>query len=237
MRPLFAFPSGGGADLDGVTLTVLNMGDGSWTISDLDTIVDTVNTVSGITTFTMNALASSSADYNIARGSNIRGWRAYKLLQDSAGNQITTEDNCLLRVRITPQAQTNPFDDELVVGLCEDPTSTVAATIKLVGAISRHNRGILHMGSFSQNGSWTSRTGAVAAVDVTIMVNGGRYGQVHAMTLDSSGNALADPDRSGLVPTPTTNLYLAVFLGRFTTGVDANDDAGYRIETQLIKFA
>ena len=182
-------------------------------------------------------LASTSTDYRASSGSNIRTWRAYRLLQDGAGNQLNTEDNFLLRVRITPQAQTLAFDDEVVVGICEDPTSTLAATIKGVGALSRRESGTLNLGSFSQNGSSISSSGSPAAVDVTIACNGGRYGQLHTMTIDSSGNAIADPDRGGLLPTAATDLYLVVFLGRVTSPVAVGADAGYRLETQLIKFA
>ncbi len=136
--------------LKDIALTEIDLTDGTWTLEDPDSLVDTVAFASGQNTVTFNA-ASGSADLNIGSGSNFRGPRWYKLLSVS-GQQATTATPIVLLTRIEPdKSSASDFGQRHVIGTSHQPTSTVTNTINGAGAGWQINDGSTTI----QMGAWT----------------------------------------------------------------------------------
>lgn len=136
--------------LKDIALTEIDLSDGTWTLEDPDSLVDTVTFSSGQNTVTFNA-ASGSADLNIGSGSNFRGPRWYKLLSVS-GQQATTATPIVLLTRIEPdKSSASDFGQRHVIGTSHQPTSTVTNTINGAGAGWQINDGSTTI----QMGAWT----------------------------------------------------------------------------------
>lgn len=136
--------------LQNIALTEIDLTDGTWTLEDPDSLVDTVAFSSGQNTVTFNA-AGGSADLNIGSGSNFRGPRWYKLLSVS-GQQATTATPIVLLTRIEPdKSSASDFGQRHVIGTSHQPTSTVTNTINGAGAGWQINDGSTTI----QMGAWT----------------------------------------------------------------------------------
>lgn len=136
--------------LKDIALAEIDLTDGSWTLEDPDSLVDTVAFSSGQNTITFNA-ASGSADLNIGSGTNFRGPRWYKLLSVS-GQQATTAIPIVFLTRIEPdKSSASDFGQRHVIGTSHNPTSTVTNTINGAGAAWQINDNSQTI----QMGAWT----------------------------------------------------------------------------------
>lgn len=81
------------AGLFDVAVEVVDLTDGTWTLYDPDSLVQSISFDSGTGehTVTMNELASPTSDYNPCGGSGYRGPRWYKALEIS-GNAVNADD-------------------------------------------------------------------------------------------------------------------------------------------------
>jgi hypothetical protein len=119
--------------LQDIALDEIDLTDGTWTLEDPDSLVDTVAFSSGTNTVTFNAVAGSN-NYNISSGTAFRGPRWYKLLSIS-GQQATTAMPTVLVTRLEPDPGSgSDFGQRHIIGTTFDPTSTVTNDLNGVGA-------------------------------------------------------------------------------------------------------
>ena len=139
--------------LQNIALEEIDLTDGTWTLLDPDSLIDTVAFGSGKNTITWNA-TTGSADLVMTNGSNFRGPRWYKLLSIS-GQQATTATPLVFVTDIEPDnSSASDFGQKHYIGTSHVPTSTVTDTIKGVGAVWQINQSSTTM----QMGAWTRTT-------------------------------------------------------------------------------
>ena len=123
----------GSPSLANIPLTEVNLTDGSWTLLDPDGLVKSVTYAGGFHTITWNALAAGSSDYTWTHGgSNHRAPRWHKVLNVS-GTDIQAGDFLLFTSRIEPDLTVNAFNQKVVFGVADDPTSTAVSNIDGTG--------------------------------------------------------------------------------------------------------
>ena len=133
-----------------IALQAIDLTDGTWTLEDPDSLVDTVTHAAGQNTVTWNA-AVASADLTMTTGTNFRGPRWYKLLNIS-GSQATTATPLVFVSDVEPdKSAASDFNQKHYVGTSHNPTSTVVNTISGVGASYQINSGATTI----QAGVWT----------------------------------------------------------------------------------
>ena len=76
-------PPAASASLYDLTLTEVNLADGSWTLEDPDSLVDTVTYSASGNLVTWNTLAAGSANYRWDSGTTVRAPRWYKTPRQS----------------------------------------------------------------------------------------------------------------------------------------------------------
>lgn len=160
-----AVPSGPGPSLANVALTEVNLTDGSWVLLDPDGLVKSITYAGGFHTITWNELAVGSSDYNWTAGTNHRAPRWHKVLNVSE-TDIQAGDFLLFTSRIEPDLTFTGFNQQVVCGVAEDPTSTAALTIDGTGGyyirIGAGNPtfGTWQVNTGTSSGSATNRIGA-----------------------------------------------------------------------------
>jgi hypothetical protein len=136
-----------------VALTDVNLTDGTWTLLDPDNLVKSIAYAGGFHTITWNALAAGSSDYNWTAGTNHRAPRWHKVLNVS-GTDIQAGSFLLFTSRIQPDLSFGQFNQQVVFGAAEDPTSTAATTIDGTGGY------YIRLGTGSPTfGTWQVNTG------------------------------------------------------------------------------
>lgn len=136
--------------LKDIALEEIDLTDGTWTLEDPDSLIDTVTFGSGQNTITWNA-AAGSANLVMTSGTTFRGPRWYKLLSIS-GQQATTATPLVFVTDIQPDKSSgSDFSQKHYIGTSHNPASTTTDTIKGVGAAWQINSGSLTI----QMGAWT----------------------------------------------------------------------------------
>lgn len=140
IAPVFPGVTTGGST--GVSL--LNMGgdvvdltDGSWTLLDPDSLIDTVSFSGGFNTVTWNVLGSGSQNYQWNAGGEHRAPRWYKAL--AIDNTAITTDNQLILTTVMAldaSADYGDFNQAVVVGAATDASSVVIDTMDGSGGIA-----------------------------------------------------------------------------------------------------
>jgi len=146
-------PSSGGSEYD-KTLTIIDLTDGSWTLYDPDSLIDTTYGTNGVTfasdfnTIQFNNLAVGSSNYNWV-GSVHRAPRWYKTLTIN-GNDVAGEDTLTGVFRIEDDDTVSDFNRRLILGWSEDPTAVAASGTIITAASYNRSEGSapLH-GAFS----------------------------------------------------------------------------------------
>jgi hypothetical protein len=222
---------GGGASLYNLAFTgPINLTDGSWTLLDPDSLIQSISYSAGVHTVVWNALAAGSSDYNWGSGSNHRAPRWYKAAEID-GNQLTSDDiTQAVFYAKTDNVNRGDFDNMMISGVCVDPTSTVATTIAGMGliAIAGSGGGDTIMGIWTVNASASTSTPGSARCMTTTQY-GGRHTGSGAFTLvDAAGNRTQNGARNGNLILPSTaNLHWIVGIGtrfNFTT-IGAGDES------------
>jgi len=222
---------GGGASVYNLAFTgPINLTDGSWTLLDPDSLIQSISFAAGVHTVVWNALAAGSSDYNWGSGSNHRAPRWYKAAEID-GNQLTTDDiTQAVFYAKADNVNRGDFDSMMVSGVCVDPTSTLANTIAGMGLIAIATSG----GSNTDLGIWTvngsaSTSSASSARCMTTIQYGGRHTGSGAFTIvDASGYRTQNGSRNGNLVLPSAaNLHWIVGLGTRTntTTIGAGDES------------
>ena len=214
--------------LKDIALTEIDLTDGSWTIEDPDSIVDTVAFASGQNTVTFNAVTGSN-NYNISSGTTFRGPRWYKLLSIS-GQQATTAMPTVLVTRLEPDPGSgSDFGQRHIIGTTFNPTSTVTNDINGVGAGWQINEsstsvamGVWTRGAVSLTSSALNERSVMASLRGFESLGSPGY-----LNLKADDTTLATGARNSgqlAIGGSGANLYIMVGLG--TTGLSATIAAG-----------
>lgn len=238
-----ATPPAGG--YDNVPWTVVDLTDGSWTLTDPDNLVKSGPThAAGFNNVVFNALGSGSQDYSWAAGANFRAPRWSKALTASDGNggetQIQSGDTFLLQVRMTKGTTTAEFDTEVICASSADGTALTAAAFDGQGGVAEWiatgNQGY---GAFTSNAKSAS-THANNVAGVMTAHHAGAYAQgVVYTTLQASGAAQAGGTRNSAITYSASDIAMDLVVGIGTRGIatiDADDDVDIKIEYRVIKM-
>ena len=125
-----AAPAGPGPSLANVPLTEVNLNDGTWTLYDPDNLVKSMSYAAGYHTVTWNA--ASGGDYNWTATTAHRAPRWHKVLNVSETDILST-DFLVFTSRIQSDLTVAEFNQQVVIGVADDPTTTVATDIDGTG--------------------------------------------------------------------------------------------------------
>jgi len=126
-------PDSGGVDLDNIKNTRVDLTDGTWTLQDNLSAIQSVSHASDVNTVVFNAISAGAAN-QISSGTSYDGPRWYKLLKDNGGTQITSDDLFQMTFKIEPQnTATAPCPSCVMLGISESPTSIGSANTKTFG--------------------------------------------------------------------------------------------------------
>lgn len=231
---------GGSASLYNIALTEVDLTDGSWTLYDPDSLVDTITFSSGWHTLTWNELAAGSADYDWFNGTSIRAPRWYKNLTIN-GTLVTSLDLLVstyqMEIPLLGSPDACPFRWDGVFGAALDAAATSTTTMSATGGtMGRFSSGTAPIyGVFTRNAS-SSAGGNTAQYGIATTVRGGDgLGGGEYMTFDATDSNLNSAARSSGVytsgaPIPT-NVQLVVGLGTGTgtTTITAGDQTKFKL--------
>jgi len=226
-------PPAASASLWNLTTTAIDLTDGSWTLYDPDSLIDTVSHAAGLNTVTWNALAAGSADYNWSAGTTHRAPRWSKLLQID-GNQVTQLNTLLFTTRVEVDTTVNDFDQQLVVGVALDPSSTTATTIDGTGAkFDKTTGGGPGYGTWQVNSGTTSTNNNNEYSVCTVLRSSNSLGAGAYVNIDSSDVAVTSNSRNSnqnAAGVGTVNVHILVGVGpRLSTGtITAGDQQAFK---------
>lgn len=138
-----AAASGGGGIDPNPSGTPVNLNDGSWTLLDPLSIVQSVAYDTGTNTNTVTCNAAPASAWDLTWGSSgatINAPRWYRALS-IGGVAITTDDFITAIYRLGPLHSVSDFRSEGVCALAEDPTSTTTASVLGAGALFTYYTG------------------------------------------------------------------------------------------------
>jgi len=227
IRPAFAFSTGGeGTSLYQLAPDVVDLTDGSWTLYDPDSTIDTTYGTNGVThsagynRVRWAGIGAGSSNYIWHSGTTIRAPRWYKLLKID-DNQITSDN--LINVPFLGRIDTsvNDFNQQVGWGVCTDPTSVTASTLDASGGIvykqtaSTPGGGIFteNLRQASNNASNDKRIGALLRGGRNMI--GGTVANLTAAGLVNGALLYAKAQNEAL--TTTANQYLFVGVGTETS--------------------
>lgn len=171
---------GGGSLYDASMGSAVNLTDGSWTLYDPDSLVDSVNYSSGFNTVTMNALGSGSSHYrwdNTAGNNRAPRWYKEWFIDTTRidSDDLTTHTNIIAIDRTV-----NDFNWTLCAGVCVNPATVTRNQIDGMGAGVSNNPGEGN----ARYGHWRNTSMPVTSVNVNMakVVQVGQYGARHMGT-------------------------------------------------------
>jgi len=127
-------PTGGGASLFGVVPTVIDLTDGTWTLYDPDSLINTTYGTNGVTfsggfnTVQWAGLGIGDRDYNWAAGGDHRAPRWYKNFEID-GNAVETGAIQVYQSIIEADLTVSDFNEQVVCGVAVDAASTSLFTV------------------------------------------------------------------------------------------------------------
>ena len=235
-----AAPAAGGDDLNAVTWTDVDLTDGSWTLTDPDSLASSVSIAGGVNKVILAALSSGSANYNWLNGSTQRSPRYHKLLNPD-GDQIQGGDFFFLLWRLQFVAPVARAANNIVFGVAEDPTSTDANVMKGLGGVITYNA----TGNISC-GTWTNTSSSALASAASITSLGSfQFGATRGcggsyVTLDVNNAQVNNGSRNGnLTYSATSNLSIMVGVGAFNNSAtwSAGVDAKFKLQYRIVRLA
>ena len=227
---------GGGVSLDSVALVAVDLTDGSWTLEDPDSLVDTVSHSSGVNTIVWNALGTGSTNYQWTSSSTCEAPRWYKLLKIN-GVQMTEASFLSLYWKLKLEAAVD-FNHEVVLGTCSFPLATSNGTgttdILGTGAVFQATAGGF---GTRTSGAWSLNsitTGSGATTDFVHLAQqrgakaiGGPSGYRYDSTPEGLGAIQRNTNRDNL--TGSNNLYWIVGAGtKGSQTISAGDETKFQ---------
>ena len=231
-----------GTDLNALPWTTIDLTDGSWLLTDLDSLVKSVSYSAGVNTVLMNTLSVGSSNYRWDTSSSHRAPRWSKLAQPG-GEQLVSDGTYWLMWRQRYVAPVSKFSGASVLGICTSPTSTVASTMGGFGAFMNWSATAANI----KLGAWTvSAAGIVQGSDYTTSIGTfmftDRWPSVAAYSVyDDAGVRKTKGTRTynAQALTTATNMSLMVGLGTegSTTTITDGQDAKFEAQYRLIRLA
>jgi len=154
------------------SLEQVNLTDGSWTLYDPDSLIQSVSFSGGYNTVTWNALAVASLDYNWAAGGDHRAPRWYK---DNSidGNIVTSMDYNIFTSVLQVDGTVDDFNQAVLVGVALGPATTALAFVDVSGGyVTKQTSNIPAWGT-QQYASATTGTNASVDYGVCTVMRGG----------------------------------------------------------------
>ena len=235
-------PAAGGDDLNALAWTTVDLTDGSWLLTDLDSMVKSVSSAGGVNTVIMNELAAGSSNYRWDTGSTMRAPRWSKLAEPG-GEQLVSDGTYWLMWRQRYVVPVSKFGGSSVLGICTSPTSTIASTMGGFGAFMNWSTSSANI----KLGAWTVvNAGIVQGSDYTTAIGTfmftDRWPSVAAYSAyDDAGVRKNKGTRiygaQSLIT--ATNMSLMVGLGTegSTTTITDGQDAKFEAQYRIIKLA
>lgn len=209
----------GDASLYDLPGEVVDLTDGSWTLVDPDSLVDSVTFANGYNTVTWNALAVGSVDYNWSGGTDHRAPRWYKALEID-GTRVSSADVLVCTTLLELDASVRDFGQQVVCGPSLQPDSTVASFIDGTGGcIQAGKTGNVSYGTWQSNQSSVNSTGAplYGVCTVTRGNNGlGSGASYHVKSDGTVGNTQARASNINSATVSDTDLFVMVGVGTRT---------------------
>ena len=239
--------SAGGADLDNIKNTYINLTDPIWTLQDLSPLaggpaVQSVTHSGDINNIVFNAISAGSSNQITQAAYNLPRW--YTPLKDNSGTSLTTSDNFQMTLKIEPQTATAPCSSCVMLGISESPTSIGAATMKTTG-ICLYRNDVNSTTGFLDQFRMGSNANTAAPIAGTVFASSGNFCQANITKIRGntiSVNALythnADnSDRNNSAYGAAANLYLTVAMFfRFNTDQALlNADEHWKLSYSLTK--
>ena len=204
------------ASLLAVSAEEIDLTDGSWTLYDPDSLIDSVSRSDGWNVVTWNALAAGSSDYTWSSGTTHRAPRWSKLLKID-GSQIDNQNHLILSTRLELDGTVNDFDQQVVCGAALDPSSTANADIDGTGGlVNKTTAGNPAYGTWQRNAATSTGNASNAYGIATVLRAGDSLGGGGYVNFDSSDGALASGTRSSNVNAAagsTVDVYIMVGVG------------------------
>lgn len=226
------------ASYSNIPWVTADLTDGSWTLTDPDSLVDEVTYGGGFNKFTMNVLAAGSTNYAWGAGTAHRAPRWHKNLTAS-GVQVDSDGITVLQVRMTKGATVAEWNTEVVCGGCLAPTSTVPGTMVGQGAMMEYiATNNTSYGSWCFTAKSVSTSASNDSAVMTAQWAAQRASGVTYVTIDSTGVFVASGSRnanSTLVA--ATNMSLMIGVGtRGSSTITAGDDTNVKVEYRVLTF-
>jgi len=212
--------------------TAIDLTDGTWTLVDPDSLVNSITHAAGFNTLTWNALALGSQDMVPINSGNFRGPRWYKLLVLDT-TQVVSDDLVMFQSRLENDETVDDFNQAVVMGTCIDPTATVLNTIRGVGGIYSANAssnpayGAWSVSSATTSAGATNHHGIIATIFGSLFACGSTY-----VTLNAAGARVNNGSRnaSGII---ASGLNVHIMVG---FGTRANSDTITAGDKSSLKF-
>ena len=217
----------------------VDLTDGSWTLTDPDSLVDVVTHAADFNKVVMNALAVGSTNYAFGTSNDLRAPRWHKNLEAS-GVRVTTDDTFVAQFRMTKGTTVAEWNTEVVCAACVDPTNLSSTLLDGVGgmieyvAASNTGYGIWTVNAKSVSTSASNAKGITSTLTAGGRSQGGTY-----ITLDSGDGQVAGGTRNaGNVNVAATDMFLMVGVGtRGSATITAGDDTNFKLEYRVLTFA
>lgn len=236
----------GGADLDNIKNTYINLTDPIWTLQDMPgptgPVIQSFSHAADVNNIVFNPIPAAAS--NQITQNTYNGPRWYTPLKDNAGNQLTTNDFFQMTLKAEPQTATAPCSSCLMLGVSQSPTSVGAANMKTTGLCLYRNNVNTTTGFLDQFRMGCNTNGS-APIGGVIFPSSGNFCQANITKIRSdtiSVNALythssANSDRNNSTYTASANLYLTVAMFfRFNSDQALlNADEHWKISYSLTK--
>ena len=215
---------GGGGTLYKPTFNEVNLTDGSWTLYDPDSLVQSVSFSGGYNTVTWNALAVASLNYNWAAGGEHRAPRWYK---DNSidGNLVNTIDFNVFTSVLQVDETVDDFNQAVLMGIAQDPAVTDLFYVDASGGYFTKLTGNDPAWGTHQYASATTGTNASVDYSVCTIMRGGQLMgsgvYINADSTDDVGYVQGSRNSNTTVIATATPAPTSVIVG---VGVRSNTD-------------
>ena len=226
-------------DLGWVTVDI---GDGSWTQSDPSGIIlNTISTVNDITKVTYNAVGAPNNNYDPTINNDYTGPRWYAKLELTDGTRINSDDIFIVSFEIVIESPTTQDRTNILIGVAEDPTSTVIDNINFTGQMLEYSTTTANasLGVYTATGAPVLANNANNKIGFSTFASvTNRIGNISAFNLDSSSGFLTERSTtSNRAFSSSTDLFLMIQAGLSTGAVATGAcDIQAKLRYRIIKF-
>jgi len=225
-----ASAAGAAASLYNLSMTEVDLTDGSWTLLDPDGLINAVSYSGGYNLITFNS-GGATSNQRWTGTATCTAPRWYRSMEID-GNQVTLQDPTWFACRMQNDLAINDFDQQNVFCSAADPTSTNISTIGNIGGTwFRPTAGNTGYGVISNNANTVFADVDTVFSHAAVMMGGGSNGSANYIQYDSGNTAERQGTRSSNILNQSgTNRYVMV-------GVGINTDATVINAGNQVKFA